>query len=174
MRTSYTNGEAINKSMQSFQMAITDMRVKGAEKIIKESAASSDEYKMLTLNIMTSCTDNKGTNKIVDMIEAWSLNLNRCKWHEELIAFCQSKTDIVKAIIAKNSGQTEFIIVMEDSLSDAVLDYNGFAFDLRRKYKEISDFMILDVNTSKGIGQMFEEINVLYERGSRSGNSAGA
>ena len=74
----------------------------------------------------------------------------------------------------KNGGKTEFIIVMDDSSVDEVLEYNGFAFDLRRKFDESHDFMVLEVNTSNGIGQMFEEINVLYERGSRSGNSTGS
>lgn len=175
METSYIiNDKLMEKGMQSLQRAATDVRVKGAEKIVNESTAPINAYKMLTLNIVTSCKDRDSQNRIVDMIEAWSLDLNKCRWHGELIEFCKSKDDIAKAISAKNGGKTEFIIVMDDSSVDRVLEYNGFAFDLRRKYDEIYDFMVLDANTSNGIGQMFEEINVLYERGSRSGNSAGS
>lgn len=172
--TSYIYTKAGENGMRSLQKAVTEMRVMNAEKIVNESTASVNAYKMLTLNIVASCKDGYSQNRMVDMIEAWSLDLNKCGWHRELIEFCKSKNDIVKAISAKNGGKTEFIIVMDDSSVDEVLEYNGFAFDLRRKYDEIHDFMVLDVNTSNGIGQMFEEINVLYERGSRSGNSTGS
>lgn len=173
MKTSCVNSKISELGMQSFQMAITDMRVRGAKKIVNDSKASINKYKMLTLNIVTSFKDGYSQNKMVDVIEAWSLSLDRYGWHKELIEFCMGKDDIVKAMDAKNNGQTEFIIIMDDSSVDTVLDYNGFAFDLRRKYDEIYDFMVLDVNTSKGIEQMFEEINVLYERGNQSGDSAG-
>ena len=173
MKVPYINSKISETGMQSFQMAITDMRVKDAEKIVKDSMASINEYKMLTLDIVTSCKDGYSQNKMVDVIEAWSLSLDRCGWHKELIEFCRGKDDIVRAMDAKNNGQKEFIIIMDDSSVDTVLDYNGFAFDLRRKYDEIYDFMVLDVNTSKGIEQMFEEINVLYERGNQSGDGAG-
>ncbi len=173
MKSPCMNIRTAETEMQSFQAAITDMRVRSAKKIVSDSAASISEYKMLTLNIVTSCKDRYSQNKMVDMIEAWSLSLDRCEWHKELIEFCRERDDIVKAVSTKNNGQTEFIIIMDDSSTDTVLDYNGFAFELRRKYDEIYDFMVLDVNTSKGIEQMFEDINVLYERGNQDGDGTG-
>ena len=57
--------------MRSLQKAVTEMRVMNAEKIVNESTASVNAYKMLTLNIVASCKDGYSQNRMVDMIEAW-------------------------------------------------------------------------------------------------------
>lgn len=48
---------------------------------------------------------------------------------------------------------------MDDSTKDSVLDYNEFGFEILSKYKDkLSDFMVVDVNTSKGL----EEVKVIH------------
>lgn len=164
MEITYDKVKTENRNMQSFQKAITEMRIDDAKKKVRDSHARVEDFKMLTLNIMSACKDSSSKNRTADVFEAWFLDLRKDEWQEDLVRFCRAKGDIAKALGVKNAGKEEFIIIMDDSSVDSVLDYNEFAFGLREKHKEIHDFMVLDVNTSKGIEQMYEEVNVLYER----------
>lgn len=89
------------------------------------------------------------------------------KWKNELRKYCASHRDINKALSAsKNNDSQEFIvIIMDDSTNDSVLDYNEFGYQLREKYPDsIDDFMVLDVDISKGITDPYDQIDYLYER----------
>ena len=89
------------------------------------------------------------------------------KWKNELRKYCASHRDINKALSAsRNNDRQEFIIIiMDDSTNDSVLDYNEFGYQLREKYPDsIDDFMVLDVDTSKGITDSYDQMDYLYER----------
>ena len=73
--------------------------------------------------------------------------------------------DINRALLCEKSDGEELVIIMDDSSNDTVLDYNEYCFNLQKKYKAITDFMVLDNATSKGIQYMYMKINVIYERG---------
>lgn len=87
-------------------------------------------------------------------------------WKNDLKKYCSSHSDINKALsVSKSNNSREFIIIMDDSTKDSVLDYNEFGYQLREKYPDrIDDFMVLDVDTSKGITDSYDEIEYLYER----------
>jgi hypothetical protein len=46
---------------------------------------------------------------------------------------------------AEDEGKRLFIIVMDDSTSDKVLDYNEFGFDFKRKYPKFVHNIILPI-----------------------------
>lgn len=114
-----------------------------------------------------TCSHNSAEqmNGMVDIIDGWSLDIEQHIWKDEVILFCRNNSDIVSAMTGiKDDGQ-DLIIVMEDSTSDNVLDYNEFCFQMKEKYNEPDDFMVLDCNTAKGIECLYKKINTIYERG---------
>lgn len=156
------------KNFDCFKNVMTNVRVNEAEKIIKQTDAPVYAIKSLVLDFASETKKSSSMeqkNAFADMIEGWNINLNQCRWHSDLIEFCENHENIMEAYFVKNSGNEEFIVVMDDSTDDSVLDYNEFAFALRHKYAEIYDFMILDPTMMNGIGSMFEKMEKIYERG---------
>lgn len=155
-------------NFEAFKTGITNMRIEEAEKKVIKSDASADEFKILTVQLfheVENISSNTQKNKMVDIVEAWSISLNDKEWREELKVFCKGKENIVSAFAVSNSGKEEFIILMDDVTDDSVLEYNEFAFELRDKYSNIHDFMILDANMEESINSMFHKKERVYMRG---------
>lgn len=151
-----------------FANAFTELRYKQAESKIENYSYNAEPLKVLALDIFHESTRNtvrEDTNRVLDIIETWSLDIEQCEWKEKVITFCKSQTDICKVLIGKKADAQELIIVMEDSTNDNVLDYNEFGFAIMKETKTLSDFMILDIETSKGIEYMYNNISILYKRG---------
>lgn len=149
-----------------FQKVFTNLRVTQVKDDIADSEYSAKDMKNLALEMVehAKTLSISDTNQFLDMVELWSAKLKKGEWKEELIEYCKERHNIAKLLIASKNGCKEFIIIMDDSTDDSVLEYNEYAFEVRKKYDEISDFMILDINTSKGIEYMYDEIDMLYER----------
>lgn len=163
----YTKDNSKN-NFESFKDGITSMRIKEAEKTVIKSDASAEEFKFLTVQLFKEVEhikSNTQKNRIVDIVEAWSIDLNDSEWREELKVFCKKKQNIVSAFEVSNSGKEEFVILMDDVTDDSVLEYNEFAFELRAKYSNIHDFMILDADMEESINSMFYNKEIIYERG---------
>lgn len=163
VKTEYTKD-----NFEAFKSGITNMRIKEAEKKVIKSDASAEEFKLLTVQLfkeVENIRSNTQKNRMVDIVEAWSIDLNDSEWREELKAFCKRKQNIVSAFEVSNSGKEEFIILMDDVTDDSVLEYNEFAFELRAKHSNIHDFMVLDVNMEESINSMFYNKEIIYERG---------
>ncbi len=58
----------------------------------------------------------------------------------------------------------QLLIIVDDMASDNVLDYNGFAFDFRNRYKETKDFMVIDRESYDHLKNEFEECDEVYRR----------
>lgn len=155
-------------NFEAFKTGITNMRIEEAEKKVIKSNASAEEFKILTVQLFQEVenkSSNTQKNEMVDIVEAWSISLSNKEWREELKVFCKGKENIVSAFAVSNSGKEEFIILMDDVTDDSVLEYNEFAFELRAKYSNIHDFMILDVNMEESIASMFHKKERIYMRG---------
>ncbi len=120
----------------------------------------------LTDDIKSSGDEELMQNAMDDIYDILDQYSEEEKWKNELKKYCASHRDINKALsVSKNNDSQEFIIIMDDSTSDSVLDYNEFGYQLREKYPDsIDDFMVLDVDTSKGITDSYDQIDYLYER----------
>ncbi len=161
--------EYTKDNFEAFKSGITNMRIKEAEKKVIKSSASADEFKILTYQLFEEVGNNSSNdqkNKMVDIVEAWSISLNDSEWYEELKEFCEKKENIVSAFaVSNNKEKEEFIILVDDVTDDSVLEYNEFAFELRTKYSNIYDFMIIDTNMEESINSMFHNKEKIYMRG---------
>lgn len=165
--SSTVKNDKVETTYRTFTGSISNLRIDLAKNTIKESNRSENSYKYLLYNILEhSKTDNtqEQKNQLADIIERWSCNIRNCPWHTELITFCKEKNNIHSAYAVSNKNREEFIIVMDDSTDESVLDYNEFGFNLREKFNTIHDFMVLDVGMLSSINSMFEKIEKIYER----------
>lgn len=170
LKQAYTK-DNVDQQFEALKTGITNMRIKEAEKKVIKSDASAEEFKILTVQLFQEVenrSSNMQKNKLVDIVEAWStwsISLNDREWREELKVFCKEKENIVSAFAVSNSGKEEFIILMDDVTDDSALEYNEFAFELRAKYSNVHDFMILDANMEESINSMFQKKERIYMRG---------
>lgn len=156
------------KNMFNFASAFTEIRYKQAESTIENYSLNTETIKVLALDIFhetTKSTAKDDTNKVLDIVEAWSMEIEQSEWKSKVIEFCEQNDDIYKALIGIKADAQELIMIMDDSTKDIVLDYNEFCFEIMKETKAITDFMVLDTKTSKGIEYMYNDINVLYKRG---------
>lgn len=131
--------------------------------------ASREQFKKLTIDILTATKDTGskyGMKYISSIIDKWKDSIVRKNWEEELLSFCLTHDDIEASMLADDEGRRVFIIVMDDSTSDNVLDYNEFGFKLKEKYRnDIDDFMILDKITANGVEDLLNDVITIYKRG---------
>lgn len=162
------NVDLSDSNFDRFRTAMVEVRFSNARSDIENSNASVQEYKILSLNLMDEVTKENGDSKnsVSNIVEKWVTRLGPQYWQDDLVDFCQSKSDIVMAYEVRKDNDQAFIIVMDDSTIDEnVLLYNDFGFDMLKKYADINDFMVLDVITGSGIEYMFDEVNIIYKRG---------
>ncbi len=155
-------------NFERFKEELTNMRVGEAKNKIINSETSVKKFKILTIQLIDEVdktNSNIRRNEMVDLVEAWSISLSDNAWRDELILFCKNRRNIVSAFIVSNNGKDEFVIFMDDVTDESVLEYNEFAFELRAKYDDIHDFMILDVGMKESIDNMFSNKEKIYERG---------
>lgn len=153
------------ENMRTFQNAVSNYRLDLARDIIKNSG--DFEAKELAMDIVSAARqgDIQTKNCLADMIEAWSINLNSDMWIDEVCSFCRQKPDIHSACSAMFLYKKHLFIIVDDMAQDSVLDYNLFAFELRGKYPEIKDFMVID---TEAFSRMKDELNLcsdIYKRG---------
>lgn len=153
------------ENMCAFQNAISGYRLDCAKEIIKD--ADNADVKELTMDIVSSAKqcDIKTKNYLADMIEAWSINLDSIMWTEDICDFCEQHADIHSVYSVMFLHKRQLIIVVDDMTKDSVLDYNMFAFDMRNRYSEINDFMVIDMDAFNHIINEFDTCDEVYRRG---------
>ncbi len=109
--------------------------------------------------------DTEGAKNILaDVIESWSINLNSIAWREEMKKFCKKNRDIQSVYSVVFLCKKQLLIIVDDMSSDNVLDYNGFAFEIRNRYREIKDFMVIDRESYDHLKNELEECDEVYRR----------
>lgn len=150
-----------------FQNACTLAKYEVAKTDVKESVGSGENIKNLTLDIMDVISkdyDIALMNKVANAVEAWKKDETR-GWKESLSMFARTNPEIESVWAGKTDFGNQFLMVMDDSASDSILDYNGFGFKLCEKYKDINDFMILDTDEFGCMKEQFKLFKKIYQRG---------
>lgn len=155
----------VEENMLSFQNALSNVKLEVA--IDKIKASNENELKTLTISMISQAKNSTiGTkNSLAEMIEAWSIHLNSSEWMEELKAYCKQRLDIDAAYSVRFLNKTQLVIVMDDMSQDSVLEHNEFAFGLRNKHSNISDFMVIDIESFSCMKDEFETCKEIYKRG---------
>lgn len=114
---------------------------------------------------ISQINDKKYLNYIYSIMKRICDETNERAWYKELKTFGKNHSDIAQILETENEGIREFIIIMDDSTKDSVLDYNDFGFTILRKYKKyLNDFMVLDKNTAVGVMHMYSQVQTIYMR----------
>lgn len=160
---------AVVSDMQfcEFTQSISGALMSCAIEEVKKSEFSVDKVKDLTVDIMEKVSDKKDTelmNSIAAAVDMWKSDDTK-EWKMSLINFARTQDDIVNVYAGKCEGENEFVIVMEDSASDNVLDYNEFGFQLAERYSNIKNFMVIDEEEFEGMEEFFSDLKKIYQRG---------
>ena len=88
---------------------------------------------------------NETSNIILNFIEAVQKRNGKDNVYlSKIVLFAKEHQDIKAALIYANNDISDIVIVVDDTTKDAVLSYNDFLFDMRDRYSEVHDFMIVD------------------------------
>lgn len=145
-------------------VAVLEMNL--SEQYVKNSNFSREKYKTMTLDVMDSVFvsgDTKTMHSVAGVVAKW----NNCEddWVGDLVSWAKTIEDAKELLICENGNVMEIVVVVDDSTKDHVLDYNEFLFEIRGKYDEIHDFMVLDDELRAALPAMYTQVKCIYKRG---------
>jgi len=166
MMTSYNKEQKyVEQNMPGFRNAFTSLRENTILLNIDETPASTQNFKELTSKIISADLENESKNKLMDLIEVWSIDLRQLSCEKDITAYCFNNQDIESVYFVTIDNKKELIIIVDDICSEAVFDHNTFAFELRAINNEIYDFMVLDNNSLNGMMSLISDMKEVYKRG---------
>lgn len=150
--------------------SIVEYKMNSIQKDISYSPVVNGEIKELTVNLLEASKpiikkDSEFLKRVAKCVQIWEEDNITIKLKEEMLSYYASKKDVCELYLCRNNQIISFIVVMEDSTSDTVFEYNEFGFELSGKYQEIEDFMIIDVEEAEGCLGLLKNYNLIYRRG---------
>ena len=73
---------------------------------------------------------------------------------ETILSSYAAKQDVSSIYLKNNSQGISFIVVIEDSTSDSVFEYNEIGFQISGTYQGIEDFMIIDIEEANAFSPL--------------------
>lgn len=168
-KTKDKNIDFLVSSLYTSEFSNALLTVNFGQKIedVVETDFSQEEMKNLTVDIMEKISETRNPNLmnlVANTVDFWKKDKTK-EWKQSLCNFARTKKDIINIYVGRSEKGNEFIIVMEDSLNDNVLDYNEFSFQLAEKYSDIKDFMVLDKEEFESLSYYFSKLRKIYQRG---------
>lgn len=133
---------------------------------MEDSRVRNLTFNLLEVSKSTVRQDGNTISAIAKCIQIWEeekgvlLGLRR-----DIVSCYSSKKDVSKIFLCREEGAFSFVIVVDDSTSDTVFDYNELGFMLTERYKDIEDFMVIDEEEAKGCSQLLSSYDKIYQRG---------
>lgn len=155
------------KSLLLLQKTVSRFKLDLAKETVEVTNCSKNEMKSLTRKIIdvVSTDDNAVLmNQVANAVYSWKKDTTQ-EWKTSLAAFARENAEINRVYAGKTDFGNEFVIVMDDSSSDAVLDYNDFCFELCDRYGDIEDFMVLDTEEYSAMSEQFKSFKKIFQRG---------
>ncbi len=152
-------------NMLAFQDAFSIFNLEQAKATIKQSGNTDVKRVALDIVDVVKASDLDTKNNVAQVVEAWSISLNAVPWADKVQAYFSDKKDVISVYAVKYLHENQMIIVVDDMTSDNVLEYNMFAFQVRNKYPELYDFMVIDLKSYEMMRDEFEKISNVYVRG---------
>lgn len=147
---------------------IVDYKIDNIVEIMSNSETSTARAKDLSVQLLelskplVKQSDATMMN-IAKVIHGWENSL--FKLRESLKDYYSNKEDICEIYLCKNNQMVSFIVVIDDSTSDSIFEYNEIGFELSEKYSEIEDFMVIDKEEAEGCEGLISKYDVIYKRG---------
>lgn len=133
---------------------------------LQKSDYSKAKYKALSLDIMDgvrNCGDIDTMNVVSNIVARWGVQ--ESEWISDIIEFSKGKEDIEEFFVGENDLVKDVILIVDDTTEEHILDYNEFLFNIRDKYDEIHDFMVIDECMKSAINAMYNVVSCIYKRG---------
>lgn len=160
----------VSKVKMSAGLQIEDyislVELKVSEEYVEKSNFSKETYKTMTLDVMDSVMESGDTetmHKVACVVAKCGMHAR--EWVSDLLAWINELSDASELLVCENNNATEVVVVVDDSTQDHVLDYNEFLFEIRSKYDEIHDFMVIDEELKAALPAMYTKVNCVYKRG---------
>lgn len=147
---------------------IVDYKIDNMIEIMSSSDTSTAKVKELSVQLLElskPLTKQNSANmmSIAKVVFGWEEDLFNLR--ESLRNYYANKEDVCEIYLCKNNQMVSFIVVMDDSTSDSVFEYNEIGFELSEKYSEIEDFMIIDKEEAGGCEGLISNYDRIYKRG---------
>ena len=147
---------------------IVDYKIDSMVEIMSSPETSTVRAKNLSVQLLELSKplvkqSNATMMNIAKVIFGWEKSLFNLR--ESLRNYYSNKEDICEIYLCKNNQLVSFIVVMDDSTSDSVFEYNEIGFELSEKYSEIEDFMIIDKEEAEGCEGLISNYDMIYKRG---------
>lgn len=142
---------------QSFEVAQKDV----------ENTSSTKGMKDLTINIMKDISDHADLNlmaTVAKRVNVWKRN-EIPLWKKGLLSLARKYENITAIYLKQYKEDIEFLIIVNDILSDEVLAYNEFCFELIEDFPEIDNFYIFGESEYKDMYTEYTEFNNIFQRG---------
>lgn len=149
-----------------FEDYISLAELKVSEDYVEKSDFSKETYKTMTLDVMDSVIES-GDAEIMHKVACVvaKCGMHAREWVNDLLAWISELKDASELLVCENNNDTEVVVVVDDSTQEHVLDYNEFLFEIRSKYEEIHDFMVIDEELKVALPAMYTTVNCVYKRG---------
>lgn len=154
-----TSGLDFNEYISLIELTVSENHV-------EKSDFSKEIYKTMTLDIMDSIMESADA-ETMHKVACVAAKCGMCagEWINELVAWASGLKDVSELLVCENDNVTEVVAVVEDSTQEHVLDYNDFLFEIRSKYDEVHDFMVIDEVLKNALPAMYTMVNSVYKRG---------
>ncbi len=137
-----------------------------SEEYVKKSSFSKETYKTMTLDVMDSVMESKNAeimHRVAKVVAKYGEHTK--EWINAILTWISGLDDASEMLICENDSVTEVVVVVDDSTQEHVLDYNEFLFEIRSKYEEVHDFMVIDEMLKTALPAMYTAVNSVYKRG---------
>lgn len=146
---------------------IIDQSFHTAKREVEYTTSSTNEIKELTANIMQDISNRQDPDLMVEVIkrvQRWK-KAETPLWQKGLLSLANTYSNISAIYVNHERESTEFLLVVDDVLSDEVLQYNEFCFELMEDVPQISNFYIFDEEEYRGMHTEYADYNQFYLRG---------
>lgn len=153
--------------LSSFKKSMSKVYFETSVDAVKNTSFSINEIKGMTLDIMKKVSEKEDTdlmNSVATTVEAWQKDKTKA-WKSSLAKFSRVRQDVYSVYAGKTDKGNEFVIVLDDSACDDILDCTEFCFELAEKHDNIADFMILDREEYDDMQDFFSGFRKIYQRG---------
>ncbi len=151
--------------------SVLEYKLEGIESSLSDIKAGNGRVKNLTFNLLeasksTVRQDGKTISAIAKCIQRWEEEKSVLLGLRADMMSCYSfRKDVSRIFLCREGRTFSFVIVVDDSTSDTVFDYNEFGFMLSERYQDIEDFMVIDEEEAKGCSQLLSSYDKIYQRG---------
>lgn len=166
---------------ESSELSKVNQKCRSVKRTVNQSSAPVENFKRVLNRVIDGAHEidysNKSARELMSSIILEELiTTTQIGWEgvsmydslEKILVgiFC-TKPDVLQIEKVVESTDKDYWIIVEDSLSDSALEYNGIYFDIMRETDQYFEFKVLDVEDLEVLVHI--ERHTLFKRGESCG-----